>query len=161
MKKIVALVLACLTAIVVAFIPSVYFMKSRYAVIELNRDIEMKFLTASENGKPVYADNNGKKYILAGANYDRLLSLLTSTKKPVASVNDIENKEYITLSFTDKTKISVINYEQTESGDIAYLVCESNGKKEYYSVTNLNLYNWIDEVVDDDGFLSANKSLPD
>ncbi len=158
MKKVIALVLICVIAIAVAFTPAVMFMNDRYSVIQFHRQVNMKFLSAAEDGYPVNADNNGKKYILAPANYDRLSELLTYSKIKADSIPSFEGKDIIILNFPDNTVVSVINYD--EENDVTYIVYEENGETDYYTVSDLNLYKWVNEVVDDDGFSSPNKILP-
>lgn len=158
MKKIVLLVMACVIAITAALTPAVIFMNNRYSVIQFHRDINMKFLDAAENGYSVRAENNGTKYTIAAANYDRLCELLTYSKVKVNDPPETEGKDTIVLQFYDGTRVTLVNYD--EENDIVYVVCEENGKATCYEVTKLNLYYWVNEVVDEDGFRASNKILP-
>lgn len=148
----------CIVSVALAFTPAVIFMNNRYSVIQFHRELNMKFLSAGNSGYSVKAENNGKKYTLSPANYDRLSELLTYSKKKAYDIPSFDGKDIITLKFSDGSLISIIDYDH--ENDIAYIIFEEDDKVTYYTVTDLNLYNWMNEVVDDDGFGAPNKILP-
>ena len=158
MKKIIALVISCFAAMIIVFIPALKALNNSYSVNRFNKEISMKFLTSAENGHSVNAENNGKKYIVASANYSRLNDLLTYSKRKIDDIPSVEGKDIIKLRFNDGSEILIVNYD--EENDVAYILNNDGNGVTCYTVTDLNLYNWVNEVVDDDGFRVPNKILP-
>ena len=158
MKKIVSLVAVCVLAMIIVFIPAGKALYNSYQVSSINKEIIMRFMTASESGYSVQADNNGQKYILAPGNYERVCDLLCYAKVVSDGKPSDEDKKVIKLKFSDGVVISVINHD--EKADVSCVVIDYGENTEYYTVEGLGLYKWLDEVIDEDGFRTPNKVLP-
>lgn len=159
MKKIILLLVGCFLVLSLIATPAVISLSNSYKVNRNNKLLAFDAQYGLSGKYEVSAERDSVKYKIAPENLSRIERLLQDTKQHVTFPPDFAGIESIVIKFGERSTVTVYNYD--ELNDLAYLVYEdkTNDKAECFKVEKLNLYSWLCEVIDEDGFSAPNEII--